>query len=333
VSEAHDDNLFSSPAARESDAIFRLSPDLRATYRATALAVLARFGLDSERYAEHGELDDPSARTRAGLDLRYRPRRTWEFSFSGLDFTTNNAGELNTATGIAVGRLKARRTTLAPTVLHRLTAAATASLGYSFDEFRGGGNARTETFTARLEQRRGARDTVEATYRIRRYAFDGQGAGAAHVPGLRWSRRIGARTRAHVEAGPRLFGGRVAAEVDARAEQRFHRGDASVQYVKTQATLFGQPVIVDVDAYTAVLGYSPARSLRFSAAPALYHSTGAGRRARVRRLEVAGAWRIARRVSVAASEELSVQTGTLAGIREGEIPRQVFTVRLVLGEN
>jgi hypothetical protein len=335
LAEAHDDNLFSSPGPRESDAISRLSPDLRATYRATAATVLARFGVDAERYRRHRELDDARARTRAGIDLRYRPRRTWEVSFSGLDFTTNNAGELNTATGIAVGRVKAHRTTLVPTVLHRLTAAATASASYSFDETRGGGSgsARTEAFAVGLERRLGGRDTVEATYRIRRYAFDGQGAGDAHIPALRWSRHLAPRTRLRLEGGPRFYGGGLGAEVDARAEQRFHRGDASVQYVKTQATLFGQPVVVDVDAFTAALGYSPVRSLRFSAAPALYRSEGAGRRARVRRLEVAAAWRIARRLSLAASDEVSVQTGTLGAVAEGQIPRQVFTVRILLGEN
>jgi hypothetical protein len=290
-------------------------------------------GFDLERYARHPKLDDAQARRRAGLDLRHRPRRNWEVSLSAVYATTNNAGDLNTATGIEVGRFEARRLTLAPSLAHRLDEVTTATASYSFDEIRGGITARTKFAALVAERRLGGQDTAEAAYRARGFAFDGSSAGTAHLVTLLWSRRVRAMTRLRIEAGPRLYRSRLGAEVAAVAEQRLRRGEASLRYAKTQATMFGQSVVVDVDAWTAVLAYSPVRSLRLSAAPALYRSAGGGRRARVRRLDLATAWRLGPRLSIAASHELSVQTGALAGVAEGRIPRQVFTVRMVAGEN
>ena len=247
--------------------------------------------------------------------------------------TTNNAGELNPATGIEVGRLEARRLNLAPSLAHRVDDVTTTTASYSFDEIRGGTTARTTVTALAAERRLGGRETAEAAYRVRGFAFDGRGAGAAHVLTVLWSRRFRARTRLRIEAGPRLYRTRLRAELAAAAEQGLRRGEVSVRYAKTQATMFGQPLVVDVDALTAALAYSPIGSLRLSAAPAIYRSAGGGRRARVRRLDVSATWRLRRRLSITASQELGMQTGTLAGSAEGRVSRRVFTVRLMAGAN
>lgn len=334
VATVHDDNLFSSPTAAQAGWIWRLSPSVRADYRSTPLTARATYGFDAERYARHPRLDDAQARRQALLETRYLPRPTWELSFSGAYVTTQNAGELFTAAGIELGRLAARRLTLTPALSHRLDAFTTGTASYTLlrDEIVGRERAVTHVTALTGERRLGVRDTGHLAYWMRRFAFDGLAAGTAHGPLVGWSRRLSSLTRLHLEAGPRFYRGEVGAELSASLHHRFRRGETSLQYARTQATLMGGAGVVEVDALTALLGYAPARALRLSAASGLYRGEGTPGRSWVRRLEMGAAWHVARRLALTASHLVNVQTGVLARAAGGRIPHQVLTVRLVAGE-
>jgi hypothetical protein len=334
VTEVHDDNLFFSPPPAEGDWIWRLSPALGADYRSAPLTVRGRYGFDAERYAGHPGLNDAQARRQALLEARYLPRPAWELSFAGGYWATRNADELNIDTGVTLGRLEARRLSLAPTVSHRFDPVTTGSASYSFvrDEVVGGTRAGTQVATLAAVRRLGARDSCEAAYRVRGFAFDGVSFGAAHVATLRWSRRVSPVTGLQLEAGPRVYRGRVEAELAATLDRRFRRGFAALRYSRSQATLLGQAGVVQVDALSAGLEYSLSRALRLSAAPGVYRSGGGTGQARVRRLDVGVVWYLARRLAVTASQQFSLQTGTLVGAAGDRIPRRVLTVGLMAGE-
>jgi hypothetical protein len=334
LATAHDDNLFATTTAPVQDWIWRISPAARAEYRSALLAVRAAYGFDAERYVEHPGLDDAQARQRAQLEVAYLPRRTWEFSLGAAYVKTQNAGELNTATGVERGRLRAQRLELAPALMHRLDARTSAGARFTLlrDEVPGGERSDTRKAALTVERRVGPRDTAEVAYRVRAFAFDGAEAGTAQIPTLGWTRRLSGRTRLHVDGGPRIYRGAVQVELACALDHRGRRGETAFHYARTQATLLGVPGVVQVEALTTIMGYSPLRRLRLSGAAGLYRSEGERGQARVRRLELAAAWRITRRLAVAVSDQVSRQTGALAGAAGGRIARQLFAVRLVAGE-
>jgi hypothetical protein len=298
------------------------------------LTARATYGFDAERYPGYARLDDDQARRQALLEARYLPRPTWELSFAGGYGTTQNAGELFTVTGIELGRLSARRLTVAPALSHRLDAFITVAASYTLqrDELVGVERAATHNVALTGERRLGARDTAHVAYRMRRFAFDGIGVGTAQGPVVGWSRQLSGLARLHLEGGPRFYRGRLGAELAASLHRRFRRGEASLQYARTQATLMGGAGVVEVDGLTVLLAYVPARALQVSAASGLYRGEGAPGRSWVRRLEVGAVWRVARRLALAGTHLVNVQTGALARAAGGRIPHQVLTVRLVAGE-
>src|SRR4051812_17528771 len=73
VTQTYDSNLFSTPSAREADAISRLTPGLEAERRSPRSTILTRHSLDVERFADHAELNSMNARQHSFAGWDFRP--------------------------------------------------------------------------------------------------------------------------------------------------------------------------------------------------------------------------------------------------------------------
>src|SRR6267378_2235475 len=170
VTGVQDDNLFSTPDSRQGDVITRFTPGIEAGSGSERLSLAGRFALDAERFTEHPELNTPRAREIASFDFQSRPTRLVTFSLHGEYLSTLTPGELNLTTGLAAGRLRARRLAVGPAVNWRVGPATVGSASYTqtMDDLAGAVTAQTRAAALGLERRLSQRDTVTLGYNFGR---------------------------------------------------------------------------------------------------------------------------------------------------------------------
>ncbi|OLC54649.1 MAG: hypothetical protein AUH92_03575 [Acidobacteria bacterium 13_1_40CM_4_69_4] len=334
-----DDNLFSTPESRQGDRISRITPEIAAGVRSERLSVAGRYAFDAERYAEHPELDTARAREVASFDLQSRPARLLTFSLHGDYVSTLTPGELNLATGLAAGRLRATRLALSPTVDWRLGPATTGTASYTQtkDDLAGGVAAETRATTVGLERRLSPRDTGTLGYSLSRYDFEGGVATAAHTLSLGWERRVGPRTGFTLRAGPRYSEGRVDPEVSLSVQHGMKRLETSLTCSRSLATVIGRAGTVVTDSVLPAVSYRPTRALQLSVSPGFFKIRDplGGSDVRVYLIGLEAIWHIGDWMSLVGTYRRSRQRGFLDAAAPGadgaveEIARDTFLLSLV----
>ncbi len=339
LAEVYDDNLFFTASRRQSDVITRLSPDIQAGYRSPTLELLGRYTFDAEAFAEHPELSTAQARQQASLDVRYLPTPLLTLSLDGGYQTTQTPAELNVQTGLQAARASAERVVATPSVAYRLDPVTTGAADYTFtrDTQSGGTTVDTHVANLGLDRRLTEWDTAAVGYTLRQFefsgsAFGGGGTTTAHLVTVGWTRQLTPLTRVALRGGPRLSEGSAAAEASASIRHLLRRGEVSLAYERTQATVIGQPGVVESDSFTAALVYQPLASLRLRAAPSFILSAGPAGQAKVYRATLDATYQITRSISLTGSYEFTRQEGTVGSVgrRNDEILHNVFLVRLTV---
>jgi hypothetical protein len=334
VVQMHDDNLFSTPSSSERDEIWRLSPRLGLGRRSPRLTLHAHYGVDAEIFHRHPELSTPRAGQDAALDLVWAPSRLLAGTASTSYVETQTPSELNALTGLDIGRVRARRLAATAALSRRLGVLNKLTLEHSFtrEEVVNLPNGGTQGMSLRLERRLGPVDRGRLGYGARRFTFGAERT-LSHVVTLGWSRDVTARAHFELEAGPRLSGRSPGAEVNAGLMHRFRRGEAGFAYVHTQTTVVGHAGPVTAEGVAATFSRQLGSSLRVAGGPAVFRLRRRDSEVTVERLGLEVAWRVARRLSVSASDQFSLQRGTLDDGRGpgagAEIRHHTLTLRAV----
>jgi hypothetical protein len=328
--QVYDDNLFSRASAGEKDFISRLTPMIQAGYRSAPFTVRARYELDAEAYAGHRGLSDVAARQDGSIRIDGGRARTLTFSAEGAFSSTQRPGELNLATGLDAQRAAARRLSTREALSRRFgpTTEATLEHAFTWDALSGGVEGRTSIGRAELKKQVTARDRARASYILRHFDFDGAGAVLAQVLTLGWDRRLTRRLRLELDGGPRLTSGRVGPELSVSLVHRLPRREWAVSYAQTQATAIGEPGLVTVETFAAAVGAQVFGPVRLRATPSVWRNRRDGAEAMVYRMAVDAEWRVSRPVSLIASYQYSLQTGSLTGRPIGDIAHDVVLLRL-----
>jgi hypothetical protein len=347
LAEVYDDNLFFTARNRQGDLITRLTPAIEGRYESTRFSLLASYTLDSEVYAEHSELTTALARQQAGIDLRYTAPPHLTLRLTGGYQTTETPAELNVATGLQVGRGHAERIQASPSAAYRWSPLTGATADYTFtrdtlDASPPGvpDDTTVDTHVASLgvEHRLTELDTGTLGYSFRRFDFSGgqfgaPGATTAHVLAAGWTRDLTSRLRVALRAGPRVSE-EEGLDVEASATIRYslQRGEVSLAYDRTQATVIGQPGVVSTDTLSAGLTYDLWPSLRIRAAPSVSLSHGPASDARVYRLAVDLSYQLTRALTLTAGYELTLQQGTIGppAPTDDDILHNVVLLRVTL---
>jgi len=329
--QVYDDNLFSTPAARRADYIWRLSPRVGIGHASRRLTLAARYGLDAELFRRHPELNTAVAGQDAALELGWAPSRLLAASASASYAQAQAPGELNTVTGLQAGRVRARRLSAAGSLTWQLGVRTKATVEPRFirEEFAGGQGNDTQVATLAAERRLGPVDRGRVSYGARRFVF-GQKQTESHVVTLGWSREITPLAHFELEAGPRLTGHTVGAEVAAALKHRFRSGDASLAYLHSQTTVLGEPGPVTAEGLSATFSRQLLGSVRIAGGPASFRVRGERSEATVHRLNLEVTWPVTRRLVVVASHQFSLQRGGLGlgGTPMPEIVHNALLVRL-----
>jgi len=329
LAQVYDDDVFAVPGLRSPDDFWRLMPHLGLGLRTPRLTLDARYEMAAETYRRHDALDDPLAAQDASLALGWSPTRRLTAETKLAYAEARTPGALNTVTGLEAGRLGARRLQAAQSLAWRGGARTRAIVDASALSEDAGGRFRTDTVSvgATLERRWGASDAGRLAYRASRFATDGTVV-FSHAVVAGWTRDLDRPTRLEFEVGPRFSGHTVGAEVAASLRHRFAHGEAAVTCLQTQTTVVGEPGPVLARGLTVTLSRQVLRSVSFVAAPSAFRVQGRGS-SEVNRLDLEVAWRVARRFSVAASHQLSRQTGALGGAPGAPFVHNVVMLRAV----
>jgi len=332
VSEFYDDNLFSTPGDVESDYITRLGVGLEAGHESTPLTVIGRASVAGEIYEQHKDFNSALARTEGQLSLAYLPNRRLALSLAGEYLETQTPSELNDLSGLVLGRARASRWSVAPSLAYRLGRRSnlTAELSQTNDTLEGGFTDDTQTAGASLEHRVSSRDVLSLGYLHRRYSFSTQESSNADLALLGWTRDFGSRTRLTLKGGPRrTSAGDVGPELEGLLRHRLKRGELSLAYLKTQATTLGQGGVLDTDSLVLGLALRPSKWLEILAAPGAYRNTQPGLKVTAYRVHLETLLHFSRWFHAGAAYSFDLQNGNF-GAGGDRIRRNVFEARLMV---
>jgi hypothetical protein len=322
-----DDNVFLTTTGEEADVISRLTSGLDGRYERSLLTMNGHYRLDSERFTDHTSLTTVNARQDAAVAVRSRRFRNAILGSDAAVTTTNTPGELNTLSGLAVGRARASRIMVHPSLEREWdrNTAITFSYLYAHDRLEAGPRADTHGAAFSLERRRSARRKFAVRYAAERFAFDQAAPIVSQVStvGMEMS---GRSSSVNVAAGVRSTGGRLSPELSLAARRALRRGELSVAYVRTTTTAIGVFGAVGTQSLVGTASYDIRGIVRVQAAPGLSETTISGRRVDVYRLALDVSVPIGRSLALVGASTISGQQGRLDDQRWMALSHRVFSI-------
>lgn len=322
IAQLHDNNLFYSADDPASDLILRVAPSLAVRIENPRWLVSGSYGLDSERFATHQNLDTNRARERGQLNLHYRADPRLELGLDCSYIDTATAAELNAETGMAAARMRARSLSFRPSLHYRISPRVWARAAHiSARQSLADGTAMREDFaTLGFERQLSPRDRFMLDYQQGQVVFDFGQRTTTDTYLLRagWSRDLDARTRLELRAGPRITDGSPAPELSASLTRQFQFSSMTLSFLQTQTTVVGQPGIVDTRNVQASFTYRPFRSLQAYAAPTVFRSTKQDLEAVVYRVGVGATYALTPLLGIDLSYRFDRQEGVLDPLRANE---------------
>jgi len=340
VAEVYDDNVFFTTSPRTHDFLTRISPDLKAGYQSVPLTVAGGYTFDSEIYSRHSELTSAQVRQRGSLEVKATPDPVLTLSVSGSYAQTKTPAELNLETGLAARRVLAERYTANPGFIDRFDPLTTVKGDYTYskDLLAGGVTIDSNIENLALDHRLSPRDTVGPWYVGRQFAFAGFPALTSHAFTLGWSHELTPLTSFTLRGGPRLTEGTVdrLPEASASIRHTLKRGDLSLTYASTLATVIGQSAAARAQGITAKATTELLPRLELSAGPAVYRVSSDAFKATVYSVLLDASYKLTKTLALQASYQYSFQRGSFnpqtgpTGLTNVEVLHNIFLIRLTV---
>jgi hypothetical protein len=327
TAQVFDSNLFYTSMDPQADFITRISPGVVSDYRSPRLALLGRYTLDFERFAEHPELSGMAARQQATVTMAYHATPRVTVAADADYSTTHTPSELNVDSGLILSRAKADRVAAHASVTRAIDPATTATIDYQFTQYgiQGASGILTHVATIGGARKVSRRDTVTVDYRLHQYVV-GTAAPTSHEVRVGWTRAITERSMVAIDGGPRVTNGRPGTELSASVRYRFQPGDLALAYVRTQTTAIGFTGVADLQKISATAAWNPRRTLRMQISPAVFRSTQSELQANVYRLSVDVARQMTNVLSINAVVDADLQHSTWSSA--GDVDGQPVDVGL-----
>jgi hypothetical protein len=335
ASTLYDDNLFNTPDG-ESDVTTRFSPKLDAAYKSERLALSGRYALDADWFARHQELTTITGRQEASAGATYNRSRRLVLGGTAAFTETQTPADLNVASAVAVGRARASRGTVRPTIAYQLGPRADTTAAYSItaDALSGGVGLITQTAEAAVEHHRSARESLELGYQHQRFLFGTSETHVSQALTAAWTRGITRGISVTLRGGPRVTDGTLTPDIAASVTRQLRTGAMSLSYQHTQTTLIGLAGLADTSGVTAAIEDEPRPRLQLRATSQLLRTEQEGRTSMVYHVSLGCAWPLARRVGMEAGYETDLQRGNLYTQRAvQQIVRNRVSVTLAVAQS
>jgi hypothetical protein len=326
----YDDNLFFTQFP-ESDMVTRLSLGVETGYRSKPFTIDVQGSRAADRFREHPDFDTNNARTVGQVALTTLPTRSLTASLFACYLDTKTPSELNTLSGLAVGRSLAKRLSAAPLLEYRLGGFSTLSAAYpvAHDEL-DGRISDTQTGVLGLDRRINARHTGMLRYEHRWFSFSGgdkSEKSTADVITAGWLGELGPHTLLLLRGGPRFGKGQVTAELLGTFKHRVKRGLVTLTYSKSQSTTLGKTGVLDTQSLVATLSLRLAKTLEVASGPGVYRNVLHGDPLNAMRLNVESLWHFAAWFHLAAAYSFDLQQPDFGA--DGKIRRGALVVRII----
>jgi hypothetical protein len=333
VSTVHDDNLFSSPTGI-GDVLTYIRPSLEGQYESRTVDLQSLISMDIQRSARHSTLNTLDARRHAMFDGRLRYTPSFLVGLAARYDRTETPGDLNLDTGIMLGRQRAWRVQLTPSVAYRLTPRTTISTQYDGTSEGLSSGTGNDLHVARLGVARQSspRTTWSARY-LGRVFIDDAETQRSHAAVLGWTREMAPGTNLSLQAGPRVTShGGITSEVLAALIRRTPRTRFLIDYWRGETIVLGIPGPVEIHSGTTRMSWALRRNLEIGTSVGVFNTTTLdAAEAMVYHASLVGAWsREPYILSVSYGSDL--QRGDIRSRRSAEeqVRRGVLLVRLTI---
>jgi hypothetical protein len=335
VSQVYDGNLFATPASRgpQDDLISRAGPSIEVGYLSLPLDIVARYGIQAERYLNHPDMNATAAHQDASVRFSYLPMPRLDINVDAGYVATQSPAEFNLESQLAVGRAPAQRLALSSAVSYDWNPVTKINGDYTFgrDNVVGGVASVTGRSRVGLQRRTGLRNAYRVDYQFRNAGFSDGSSSRSHVVTAGWTHAITTRTGFEVAAGPRLTAGSVRPEVSAVLRRQLTRGELSAMYSSTEMTTIGERGTINVDRVGFSGSYRPARRLVVTATPSWSRSTRGHEQVPVYVLDVESAFETTGHLSLVAWARVGRQDGILSGPPE-MIPYRTLGLNVMIAQ-
>ena len=335
VSQIYDGNLFATPAPRgpQDDWITRTGPSLEVGYLSLPLDIVARYGMQAERYVNHPALNANAAHQDASVAIRYLPMPRLDVSVDAGYIATQTPSELNLESQLGVGRAPAERIALTSLATYDWNPVTKLSGEYTFgrDSVVGGVASSTQRSRIGLQRRTGLRNAYRVDYQFRDSGFSDGSSSRSYVLTAGWLHAITSRTALEIAAGPRVNAGSIRPEASAVLRRQLSRGELSAAYSSTEMTTIGEQGTINVDRIALSGSYRPARRLGVAATPSWSRSTRGRNHVPVYTLDVESTFATTRHMTLMVWARIGRQDGTLSGSPE-MIPYRTLGLKLTIAQ-
>jgi len=247
VGAVYDENILWQPDA-QSDHIWRLTPAITISRDSARSQWLMDGMVEGEWFSRYRDLSTPAARQHASTRTRWQTSSRTEVIAAGGYDNSINPTEINVATGLGLGRVRAWRWFGGPEVAVAVSERTKITSSYQLiQEFASTTNdITTHRGELLVSQRLGERDEFRARYIPEWFLFEGAGRMPSHRALVGWSRRLTPATRFTIDGGVRMAEARYRPDVDVSLMRTAGFFDASIDYAWTQATALGLTRLADV---------------------------------------------------------------------------------------
>jgi len=331
VAETYDDNLFFNQFP-EGDSITRVTGALRLGYRSTPFTIDVEGARSADYFGRHKEFDTTAARTLAQASMTFVPWKALTLSVFGIYLDTKTPSELNTLTGLSVGRSLATRGSGTPVLEYRHGALSTFTAAFPIAHDRLDERvADTKTGLFGFDRRVSQHHTLGIRYEHRWFDFRGGDKPAekstANVAMLGWIGEVGDRSIFVLRGGPRFAKGEVTAEILASLKHRVKSGLATLTYSKSQATTLGRTGALDIQSIVGTLSVRVGRKVEVASGPGFYRNTLRGKHLMATRLNLETLWNFSRWFHLGLMYSFDLQQPDFGG--GGHIRRTSLQVKLL----
>jgi hypothetical protein len=263
VSSVFDDNPFATVTG-SADQMTLLTPGIEAGFETPVVNINGLYSFEMQRSIDHTALNNIDARRHGTLAALFRESPKSTLTVDGNYDRTDSAGDLNFSTGLLLGRRRAQRWQVGPSMVYQVTPRTIISGGYTWTNEGIAGTPVENEHVARVGMTRqlSPRSAVNFGY-LERHFVDGADVRTSHAGLFGWTYAATPSARLTLQAGPRRSArGGIAPEIVAAfARKGTHLVGFGLDYWRGESITLGVIGPVEVNSATAQVTWPVLRKI------------------------------------------------------------------------
>jgi hypothetical protein len=337
-STAYDDNIFTTQQG-SGDTMMLVTPAFEGFYESPKTSLRGLYTFDMQRAVGFSTLNSLDAKRHAMVDAGVQISPQFRLSLIGRYDVSDRPGDLMFDTGVLLGRQRARRYQVTPSIAFRARPRTTITAQYDATKEALGADMRGDMYIARLGVSRmhTTRDVFSVNYLGRTFAsgpdmFNPAATERSHAVLLGYNRAVAVGTNFSVQGGPRVSSyGNNKPELLANFSRQMRAGRFGLDYWQGETIIMGIRGPVDIHSFSLKSSWSLRRNLELGGHAAIFNSqTLFQGRARVFHPELVVSYAPGGPYVVAGSYGVDFQKGDVRSefLSDKEVVRHVLLVRV-----